>query len=30
MRHRGLKKGNMEFLLDAMVFNLKKGTAMVE
>jgi len=30
MRYTGLKKGNMEFLLNAMAFNLKKAAAMVE
>ncbi|MCX5815170.1 MAG: IS5 family transposase [Proteobacteria bacterium] len=30
MRYIGLKKGNMEFLLNAMAFNLKKAAAMIE
>lgn len=30
MRYLGLKKGNMEFLLNATAFNLKKAAAMVE
>jgi transposase, IS5 family len=30
MRYLGLKKGNMEFLLNSMAFNLKKAAAMVE
>jgi IS5 family transposase len=30
MRYTGLKKGNMEFLLNAMSFNLKKAAAMIE
>jgi IS5 family transposase len=30
MRYRGLSKGNMEFLLNAMVFNLKKAVRMIE
>ena len=30
MRYKGLRKGNMEFLLNAMVFNLKKAAAMIE
>jgi IS5 family transposase len=30
MRYLGLKKGNMEFLLNAIAFNLKKAAAMVE
>jgi IS5 family transposase len=30
MRYKGLKKGNMEFLLNATAFNLKKAAAMVE
>jgi IS5 family transposase len=30
MRYTGLKKGNMEFLLNATAFNLKKAAAMVE
>jgi hypothetical protein len=30
MRYTGLKKGNMELLLNAMAFNLKKAAAMVE
>ncbi len=30
MRYKGLKKGNMEFLLNAMAFNLKKAAAMIE
>ena len=30
MRYIGLKKGNMEFLLNAMAFNLKKEAAMIE
>jgi transposase, IS5 family len=30
MRYLGLKKGNMELLLNAMAFNLKKAAAMVE
>ena len=30
MRYLGLKKGNMEFLLNAMAFNLKKAAAMVQ
>jgi len=30
MRYKGIKKGNMEFLLNAMAFNLKKAVATVE
>jgi len=30
MRYLGLKKGNMEFFLNAMAFNLKKAAAMVQ
>jgi transposase, IS5 family len=30
MRYLGLKKGNMEFLLSSMAFNLKKAAAMVK
>jgi IS5 family transposase len=30
MRYIGLKKGNMEFLLNATTFNLKKAAAMIE
>lgn len=30
MRYRGLAKGNMEFLLNAMAFNLKKAVRMIE
>ena len=30
MRYTGLKKGNMEFLLNATAFNLKKAAAMME
>lgn len=30
MRYLGLKKGNMEFLLNSMAFNLKKAAVMVE
>jgi len=30
MRYLGLKKGNMEFLLIAMAFNLKKAVRMIE
>lgn len=30
MRYLGLKKGNMEFLLNGIAFNLKKAAAMVE
>ena len=30
MRYMGLRKGNMEFLLNSMAFNLKKAAAMVE
>jgi len=30
MRYTGLKKGNMEFLLNAMAFNLKKAARMIE
>jgi len=30
MRYTGLTKGNMEFLLNAMAFNLKKAAAMIE
>jgi hypothetical protein len=30
MRYTGLKKGNMEFLLNATAFNLKKAARMVE
>jgi IS5 family transposase len=30
MRYKGLKKGNMEFLLNATAFNLKKAAAMME
>ena len=30
MRYRGLSKGNMEFLLNAMAFNLKKAVRMIE
>lgn len=30
MRYTGLKKGNMEFKLNAMAFNLKKAAAMIE
>lgn len=30
MRYKGLRKGNMEFLLNAIVFNLKKAAAMIE
>jgi len=30
MRYTGLKKGNMEFLLNAMAFNMKKAAAMIE
>lgn len=30
MRYTGLKKGNMEFMLNAMAFNLKKAAAMIE
>lgn len=30
MRYLGLKKGNMEFLLNSIAFNLKKAAAMVE
>jgi len=30
MRYKGLEKGNMEFLLNAMAFNLKKAAAMIE
>ena len=30
MRYLGLRKGTMEFLLNAMAFNLKKAAAMVE
>jgi hypothetical protein len=30
MRYTGLKKGNMEFFLNAMAFNLKKAAAMME
>jgi transposase, IS5 family len=30
MRYRGLSKGNMEFLLNAMAFNLKKAVWMIE
>jgi IS5 family transposase len=30
MRYTGLKKGNMEFLLNATAFNLKKAAGMVE
>ena len=30
MRYLGLKKGNMEFLLIAMAFNLKKAARMIE
>jgi IS5 family transposase len=30
MRYTGLKKGNMEFLLNAMAFNLKKAARMME
>ncbi len=30
MRYKGLKKGNMEFLLNAMAFNLKKAAVMIE
>jgi IS5 family transposase len=29
MRYTGLKKGNMEFHLQAMAFNLKKAALMV-
>ena len=30
MRYKGLEKGNMEFLLNAIAFNLKKAATMVE
>ena len=30
MRYLGLKKANMEFLLNSIAFNLKKAAAMVE
>ena len=30
MRYKGIKKGNMEFLLNAMAYNLKKAAATVE
>ena len=30
MRYKGLKRGNMEFLLNATAFNLKKAAAMME
>jgi len=30
MRYLGLKKGNMEFILNSIAFNLKKAAAMVE
>jgi hypothetical protein len=30
MRYKELKKGNMEFLLNAMAFNLKKAAAIIE
>ena len=30
MRYKGLKKGNMEFLLNATAFNLKKAATMME
>jgi IS5 family transposase len=30
MRYRGLAKGNMEFLLNAMAFNMKKAVRMME
>jgi len=30
MRYRGLSKGNMEFLLNAIAFNLKKAARMIE
>lgn len=30
MRYTGLKKGNMELLLNSMAFNLKKAAAMIE
>jgi hypothetical protein len=30
MRYIGLKKGNMEFKLNAMAFNMKKAAAMIE
>jgi IS5 family transposase len=30
MRYRGLAKGNMEFLLNAMAFNMKKAVRMIE
>jgi IS5 family transposase len=30
MRYKGLEKGNMEFLLNAIAFNLKKAAAMIE
>lgn len=30
MRYTGLKKGNMEFMLTAMTFNLKKAVLMME
>lgn len=30
MRYKGLEKGNMEFLLNAIAFNLKKAAPMVE
>jgi IS5 family transposase len=30
MRYLGLSKGNMEFLLNAMAFNLKKAERMIE
>lgn len=29
MRYTGLRKGNMEFLLNAMAFNLKKAVRMM-
>ena len=30
MRYKGIKKGNMEFILNAMAYNLKKAAATVE
>ncbi len=30
MRYKGIEKGNMEFLLNAMAFNLKKAAAMIK
>jgi len=30
LRYKEFKKGNMEFLLNAMAFNLKKAAVMIE